>query len=176
MSKAFPHFIGVDNGHHWGTAGADVAVKTCEDLSIFAGQSMDFVFSSHLLEHIQDTKAALKEWWRVLKVGGRLVLYLPHKDLYPNCGTPGANPDHKHDFMPEDIEGIMKEIGGWDMLRNETRAETNEYSVFSMVLIGSWQATSIATPTANRSRPKPLAWSVMGRLATLSRPQASCRY
>ena len=131
-SKAFPHFIGVDNGHHWGTAGADVAVKTCEDLSIFAGQSMDFVFSSHLLEHIQDTKAALKEWWRVLKVGGRLCLYLPHKDLYPNCGQPGSNPDHKHDFMPDDIEGIMKELGGWDMVRNETRAETNEYSFFQV--------------------------------------------
>ena len=54
-SKAFPHFIGVDNGHHWGTAGADVAVKTCEELSIFAGQSMDFVFSSYLHEHIHDT-------------------------------------------------------------------------------------------------------------------------
>ncbi|MCH9835299.1 class I SAM-dependent methyltransferase, partial [bacterium] len=131
-SKAFPHFIGVDNGHHWGTAGADIAVKTCEDLSIFAGQSMDFVFSSHLLEHIQDTKVALKEWWRVLKVGGRLCLYLPHKDLYPNCGQPGSNPDHKHDFMPDDIEGIMKELGGWDMVRNETRAETNEYSFFQV--------------------------------------------
>lgn len=130
--KAFPHFIGVDNGHHWGTEGADVAVKTCEDLSLFASQQMDFVFSSHLLEHIHDTKSALKEWWRVLKVGGYLILYLPHKNLYPNVGTKGANPDHKHDFLPEDIETIMREVGGWDLVKNETRDAGIEYSFFQV--------------------------------------------
>lgn len=130
--KAFPHFIGVDNGHHWGMKGVDVPVKTCEKLDVFASQSMDFVFSSHLLEHIVDTKLALKEWWRVLKVGGYLILYLPHKELYPNCGTEGANPDHKHDFMPEDIEAVMKDLGGWDLVRNETHSEGIEYSFFQV--------------------------------------------
>jgi ADP-heptose:LPS heptosyltransferase/SAM-dependent methyltransferase len=130
--KAFPHFIGVDNGHHWGMKGVDVHVDTCEDLSLFAGQSMDFVVSSHLLEHIKDYKKALKEWWRVLKVGGRLCLYLPHKEHYPNIGEKGANPDHKHDFFPTDIESAMKNLGGWDLLRNETRAEGREYSFFQV--------------------------------------------
>lgn len=130
--KAFPHFIGVDNGHHWGTEGADVAVKTCEDLSLFATQSMDFVFSSHLLEHIEDTKAALKEWWRVIKTGGYLCLYLPHKDFYPNVGEEGANPDHKHDFTPQDIIEAMKEVGFWDLGVNEERNEGQEYSFFQV--------------------------------------------
>jgi len=130
--KTFPHFIGVDNGHHWGMKGVDVPVETCEDLSLFASQSMDFVFSSHLLEHIHDTKAALKEWWRVLKVGGYLIVYLPHKAFYPNIGTEGANPDHKHDFMPEDIESVMKGMGGWDLVRNEDRNEGREYSFFQV--------------------------------------------
>lgn len=132
--KAFPHFIGVDNGHHWGMKGVDVHVDSCDDLSIFGSESMDFVFSSHLLEHIQDTKKALKEWYRVLKVGGRLCLYLPHKELYPNVGQEGANPDHKHDFMPEDIESVMKELGGWDLARNETRSEGREYSFFQVYI------------------------------------------
>lgn len=130
--KAFPHFIGVDNGHHWGMKGVDVSVETCENLSLFASQSMDFVFSSHLLEHIKDHEKALKEWWRVLKQGGRLCLYLPHKEHYPNIGQEGANSDHKHDFMPEDIESAMKKIGGWDLLRNETRTEGREYSFFQV--------------------------------------------
>lgn len=130
--KAFPHFTGVDNGHHWGTDGIDVVVDTCENLGRFASQSHDFVFSSHLLEHIEDTKKALKEWWRVLKVGGYLILYLPHKDLYPNVGQEGANPDHKHDFLPEDIESVMKDVGGWDLLRNETRDQGREYSFFQV--------------------------------------------
>lgn len=130
--KAFPHFIGVDNGHHWGMKGVDVHVDTCEDLSLFADCSMDFVFSSHLLEHIVDTKAALKEWYRVIKDDGYLVLYLPHKELYPNVGQEGANPDHKHDFMPEDIESIMRDIGSWDLVRNETRSKGREYSFFQV--------------------------------------------
>lgn len=130
--KAFPHFVGVDNGHHWGMKGVDVHVDTCENLGIFASQSMDFVFSSHLLEHIVDTKKALAEWFRVLKNDGYLILYLPHKELYPNCGEKGANPDHKHDFMPEDVIKVMKEVGGWDLIRNETRSQEREYSFFQV--------------------------------------------
>jgi ubiquinone/menaquinone biosynthesis C-methylase UbiE len=53
---------------------------------------MDFVYSAHLLEHVQDFESALREWWRVIKPGGYLVLYLPHKKFYPNIGVPGSNP------------------------------------------------------------------------------------
>ena len=134
-NKGFPHFIGVDNGHHeqFGyKITPDVAVKTCEDLSVFANQSCDAVYSSHLLEHIENTKAALKEWWRVLKNGGHLCLYLPHKSFYPNIGEKGANPDHKHDFLPEDIVAVMREIGSWDLVRNEDRSDGDEYSFFQV--------------------------------------------
>ena len=58
----------------------------CKKLELFASQSMDFVFSSHLLEHIEDAGAALKEWWRVIKHNGYLVLYLPDDELYPKMG------------------------------------------------------------------------------------------
>ena len=84
--KAFPHMVGVDNGHHeqFGyTIKPDMLVKDACVLDKISSQSYDFVYSSHLLEHIEDHKAALKEWWRIIKPGGHLVLYLPHKDLYP---------------------------------------------------------------------------------------------
>jgi ADP-heptose:LPS heptosyltransferase/predicted SAM-dependent methyltransferase len=97
-------------------------------LDLFADATQDYVFSSHLLEHIVDYKAALKEWWRVIKPGGYLVLYLPHKNFYPNIGEDGANPDHKHDFLPDDILEAMKEVGSWEMLENEERNQANEYS------------------------------------------------
>jgi predicted SAM-dependent methyltransferase/ADP-heptose:LPS heptosyltransferase len=132
--KVWPHAIGVDNGHHFGQAGADVIVETCEDLGLFADGSMDFVFSSHLLEHIEDYEAALKEWWRVIKIGGYLVLYLPHKDFYPNIGQPGANPDHKHDFVPADIMDCMRYVDPyWELVQCQERNEGNEYS-FLMVI------------------------------------------
>jgi len=143
--KIIPTAIGVDNGHHWGHQQAQapyVSTPTCEKLDMFGDGTMDYVFSSHLLEHIQNYHAALAEWWRVLKPGGYLILYLPHADLYPNIGKPGANPDHKHDYRPEDIIRRMVMLGkksGWDLLINEVRDTDlgpgefgNEYSFYQV--------------------------------------------
>jgi hypothetical protein len=59
------------------------------------------------------------------------VLYLPHKLFYPNIGQPGANPDHKHDFLPQDIINIMRRISakvGLELIENEERNGGDEYS------------------------------------------------
>ena len=133
-AKAFPHFVGVDSGKDTELFGIqmkpDLSVNDCADLSeTIEDTSCDAVFSSHLLEHIDDYKAALKDWWRCIKVGGYLVLYLPHKNFYPNIGQSGANPDHKHDFEPADIIDAMRNMGcGWDLVEREDRNEGNEYS------------------------------------------------
>ena len=127
--KAFPHFIGVDSQPFQGVAVISDALK----LDMFAPESMDFIYSSHLLEHIPDTVAALKHWWNLIKVGGFLVLYLPHKKYYPNIGQPGANPDHKHDFLPEDILRAMKQAApDWDCRENQERPQNREYSFFQV--------------------------------------------
>lgn len=138
VEKVYPTAIGVDNevdrklfGH---PVKADIRVDTCERLALFADGSVDTVFSSHLLEHIVDARAALQEWWRLVRVGGYLALYLPHRDHYPRMGQPGSNPDHKHDFAPEDITKMMLELAlkppfhGWDQVENETRVTGVEYS------------------------------------------------
>lgn len=134
--KAYQHFIGVDStiDHElFGTPiDPDIKIADAVDLSIFGDKSMDFVFSSHLLEHIKDYPKALAEWWRLIKPDGHLVLYLPHKSFYPNIGKEGANPDHKHDFMPDDIISAMRKVGSWDLLRNEDRNEGVEYSFFQV--------------------------------------------
>ena len=64
-------------------------------------ESFDFVYSSHLLEHVPDCELALTNWWRVLKPGGYLLLYLPHRDLYEKKGhLPSRfNDDHEHFFF-----------------------------------------------------------------------------
>ena len=131
-TKVFPHFIGVDSGKDTELFGVEMKPDfVCEDatkLDFIESASLDFVFSSHLLEHIERPIDALKEWWRTLKVGGYLVLYLPHADLYPRMGQPGANPDHKHDFVQADILKYMENVGGWDLKVNEVRSGGNEYS------------------------------------------------
>jgi len=129
--KAWPHFIGVDV-----VKGVDVKQR-CDDLSMFATGEMDFVFSSHLLEHMEDPEACLAEWWRVVAPGRYLCLYLPHKDLYPNMGEEGANPDHKHDFNPDDIIDMMMALAGrgkhgCEMIEGEPRSAGREYSFFQV--------------------------------------------
>ena len=129
--KPFPHFIGVDNGNHalfgWNFK-PDVFVETCEKMDIFASQSMDFVFSSHLLEHIEDYPAALKEWYRVLKVGGYLILYLPDEDEYPKVGEEKANPEHKWNVNYDKVVEAMP--GGYDLIDFQKRNQEKEYSLF----------------------------------------------
>lgn len=132
QEKAFPHFIGVDNGHHFGKGAADI-VANADDLSMFADESLDFVFSSHVLEHLSDVTLALDEWTRVIKPGGYLCLYVPSANLYPKCGEPGANPDHKQDFYPGDILWEVKQtFGYWLQVECEERGQGDEYSLFEV--------------------------------------------
>lgn len=131
--KVWPHFIGVDNYADQKLFGAkicaEIRVDTCTKLDLFGDAQFDCVFSSHLLEHVIDFKAALAEWWRLVRPGGTLILYLPHRDHYPRIGQSGANHDHKHDFAPEEIIRAMEgRRGGWSLERNETRAGGQEYS------------------------------------------------
>jgi len=45
-----------------------------------ADESQDFVFSSHVVEHLPNLIKALKEWDRVVKVGGYIVMIVPLPD------------------------------------------------------------------------------------------------
>lgn len=121
--KIRPEAIGVDQDGK-----GDINCNLTQGLTIFKDEVFDYVFSSHCLEDFEFTEAILEDWWRLVKVGGHLVLYLPHKDYYPNIGQPGSNPAHRHDFIPDDIINIMKGLGSWDLVRNETHSENDEYS------------------------------------------------
>jgi len=131
--KVFPNLMGVDSLKDTGLFGVqmapDVVVKDCSRMPMYTNGCVGCVFSSHTLEHIVDYKAALKEWWRLIHIGGHLILYLPHRDFYPNIGQPGGNPDHKHDFVPADIEAAMRELApDWTLVVNEERNGGREYS------------------------------------------------
>jgi predicted SAM-dependent methyltransferase len=90
---------------------------------------MDFAYSSHTLEHIEDYAAALKEWWRVVKQGGYLILYLPDEDEYPKVGEDGANPDHKWNVNYDKVVDAMRAAGSWDLVDFQKRNGGQEYSL-----------------------------------------------
>lgn len=69
----------------------------------FDDESQDYVFASHVLEHVDDRLSAIKEWFRVLRVGAHLVICVPHRDLYEKkWELPSKwNGDHKMFYTPE---------------------------------------------------------------------------
>ena len=69
-------------------------------------EQFDFVYSSHTLEHMQDHAVALKNWYRVLKKGGYLIIYIPHRDLYEKKKTLPSrfNPNHTAFFLIDNDE------------------------------------------------------------------------
>lgn len=89
----------------------------------FPDETFDWVYSSHCLEHLDDPRAALREQWRLLKRGGFLILFLPHRDLYEKRERPPSrwNSEHKNFFVPDrhlhsDVLGVRQlleeELGG----------------------------------------------------------------
>lgn len=70
-----------------------------ETLDAIADESMDFVHSSHTLEHMNDPARALANWFRAVKPGGHLIVTVPDEDLYEQGQFPSTwNGDHKHTF------------------------------------------------------------------------------
>lgn len=140
-----PNCIGVDSNIDASIFGRpakyDIKADVTE-LSLFGTGSMDWVFSSHVLEHIPLPKVpdTLREWMRVIKPGGNLVLYLPDMDQYPKCPDaelgievfePMCNPDHKWNVSYDRVVGFMEKVHyNWDLIYFEKCSSDDEYSLF----------------------------------------------
>ncbi len=72
------------------------------DAQLLAGVgtgTLDFIHSSHCLEHLVDPYEGLLNWMRVLREGGYLVVTVPDEDLYEQGVFPSMfNSDHKWTF------------------------------------------------------------------------------
>lgn len=51
--------------------------QTVAELEGVADESLDYIYSSNVLEHIEDDVQALRDLYRKLQPGGRLFLYVP---------------------------------------------------------------------------------------------------
>jgi SAM-dependent methyltransferase len=96
--------------------GADPLTPTCdtwdkdngnaEMMQGVKSESYNTVYTSHLLEHLNDPIMAIQNWFRILKKGGHLIISVPHRDLYERKQMLPSkwNLDHKFFLLPETDE------------------------------------------------------------------------
>jgi SAM-dependent methyltransferase len=72
-------------------------------------ENLDYIFSSHCLEHLQNWVDVLDYWTLKLRAGGVLFLYLP--DYSQEYWRPWNNRKHLNIFTPQIISDYMKDRG-----------------------------------------------------------------
>lgn len=102
------HLSGIDIG--WGGDPLNETFRRWDmndgDASHMRGVSdaiFSTVYSSHCLEHLIDPLLGLRNWYRILKPGGHLIVVVPHRDLYEKRYTLPSrwNGDHKTMWLPD---------------------------------------------------------------------------
>lgn len=80
----------------------------------FDSRSLDFVYSSHLLEDYLDWLPILSEWCRCVKVGGHIIILIPDRELWNEAIRKGQPPNnaHKHEGTVGELTGIFKSFFG----------------------------------------------------------------
>jgi len=92
-----------------GATGIDLASDDEWHAMSLPGEEVDYIFSSHCLEHLDNWVQALEHWISKLKVGGNLFLYLPHKTQ--KYWKPFNNRKHIHSLDGELIKECLEEFG-----------------------------------------------------------------
>lgn len=100
------------NRLEWCMPGAipiDPVIDPSNDALNLPDEEVDFIFSSHCLEHISDWVGVLDYWKTKIKPGGVLFLYLPHPDqIY---WRPWNNRKHVHILDPKYIKEYLVDRG-----------------------------------------------------------------
>ena len=101
----------------------------------------DFVHSSHCLEHLVDPREGIRNWLRVVRPGGYLVVTVPDEDLYEQGVFPSTfNRDHKWTFTifktrswsarSVNVIDLVRELGeGAELVRMEQLSATYRFDL-----------------------------------------------
>lgn len=115
FTKTIPTAIGVDRVPQGeiiphvqgGFSVADVTADVQGELP-FPAVSQDTLIARHILEHCVDLPKTIRNWAKILKIGGRLIIAVPDEDVI--SGIP-MNAEHVHAFTTESLNSLMELFG-----------------------------------------------------------------
>jgi SAM-dependent methyltransferase len=114
FAKHFCQGVGYDIGfckEEWkfpGAIGIDSSLENGFDADHLPEDTLvDYIFSSHCLEHVDNWVLTLEYWMQHLKPGGVLFLYLP--DVSQKYWRPWNNRRHKHCLTPELLKEFVQD-------------------------------------------------------------------
>ena len=93
------------NNYRYGTKTGHQFISDGTCLSMIEDGKYDFVLSCHSLEHFANPIKALKEWERIIRQDGYMILILPHKDQTFDHKRPLTTLQH----LIQDFEQDMQE-------------------------------------------------------------------
>jgi 2-polyprenyl-3-methyl-5-hydroxy-6-metoxy-1,4-benzoquinol methylase len=88
----------------------------------FPADSFDVVIAAEVIEHLENSRAVAREWFRLVRSGGTLVLSTPNNESWRSVSTllftghfaafrDGSYPAHITALVRKDIERILGEAG-----------------------------------------------------------------
>ncbi len=86
---------------------ADVAADLNRPLPFETG-TVDGIVAKHILEHLVDTLGVLRDWHRVLRQGGRVIIAVPDERKVQGVAM---NPEHCHAFTVESLTTLAEAAG-----------------------------------------------------------------
>jgi SAM-dependent methyltransferase len=165
-AKIWPGFVNIDLANNWTSIQPDVVADVTGPLP-FPDDYADEVHAYHLFEHIHRWKAedTLREWIRVLKPGGLLILEMPCLDKiialinhFIESQTPGdprltlwglyGDPGYKNEAMVHkwcygvaELTHILQRVGMQDI--QEQRPKTHQPVRDMRIESKKWQLPTV---------------------------------
>ncbi len=101
--------------YNGGGASSKANLRAFADDLPFKDHTLDFVYSSHLLEDfpLEEWTTLLREWVRVLKPGGTLVILVPEARLWAQALAAGQPPNCAHQHEPNfgELTALAPQLG-----------------------------------------------------------------
>lgn len=114
-TKTIEHAIGLDRipkGEHiphlrGALSVADIVGDAGEAINL-EENSQDAIIARHILEHIPNTLKTIRNWKKVLRVGGKLIVAVPDEKVTRSIPL---NPEHCTSFTQESLRDLMEACG-----------------------------------------------------------------